>query len=102
MSNSQAAYSKYYINSPQFEPLTRDAKLDKVREVAENMIPTKEINKYNARDVLNKKNLKSFRGTFVFREPKQIYDEVIEDCRGALPANVQLMTKVNKFYTDAR
>ena len=100
MSNSQAAYAKYYVNSPQFEPIARDAKLDKVREVSENMVPTKVINKYNVKDMLNKKNLKSFRGTFVFREPTQIYNEIISDCRGALVSNAQLMAKVNLYYTD--
>lgn len=100
MSNSQAAYSKYYTNSAQFEPIVRDVQLDKVREVSADMIPSKTINKYNVKDFLNKEEKKSFRSTYLFRDPSKIYEEIISDCRGALVSNIQIMTKVNTFYSD--
>lgn len=115
MTESQAAYNKLYVNSPQFatlapgsdsrgqqfESIVRENDANKTKTLARDLIPTNNINKHNVKQILAKKKLaQDFRATFNYSNPVKLYNELVQDSRGSLLANIQVQSKVSDFYAE--
>lgn len=94
---ADAVWEKSYVNSPQFESLTRERAGDISKTIAPSLIPTKLLTK-KGQEV--KKSHKDFRSIFNFTAPSTIYASVLSDTRGDLIPNPVLMTAVNEFYNS--
>lgn len=106
---AMSAYDKFYTQSPQFttrsdpnlgyQPIVKDGEQADARKLADGVIGTQVITKYNVQSLIAQQEFVDFRQLgFKFQPTSVLYTKIVRDARGALPPDPKFTSDLNDFY----